>query len=65
MSVVAEPPVRFPVAEGFGIFIGIVAWDVLTAGQMELLKASLIGAACALVWYGARCWLTANRSRWR
>ncbi|SBT04293.1 hypothetical protein ACCAA_130196 [Candidatus Accumulibacter aalborgensis] len=57
MTAVAEPPVppvRFPLAEGVGIFIGIVAWDVLTLGEFDLLKASLIGASSALAWYGVR-----------
>ena len=48
------PPVRFPLAEGVGIFIGIAAWDVLTLGETDLLKASLIGASSALAWYGVR-----------
>jgi hypothetical protein len=46
MRAVAQLPQPFPVAEGIGIFIGIVAWDVLSAGEMELLKASLIAAVC-------------------
>jgi hypothetical protein len=62
MSTVAEPPQPIPLAEGIGIFLGIVGWDVLTAGEMELLKASLIAAAGALAWYGVRCW-RANREK--
>ncbi|TMQ77209.1 hypothetical protein ACCUM_3426 [Candidatus Accumulibacter phosphatis] len=50
-------------SEGIGIFIGIVAWDVLRAGEMELLKASLIAATGALIWYGARCWLSRRKHR--
>jgi hypothetical protein len=47
--------------KGIGIFVGIVAWDVLSAGEMELLKASsLIAAAAALAWYGVRCWPRRN-----
>ncbi|WP_291993061.1 hypothetical protein [Candidatus Accumulibacter sp. ACC003] len=59
----AEPPVSFPAAEGVGIFVGIVAWDVLSVGETELLKALLIAAASTLVWYGARHWRTANRRK--
>jgi len=51
------------VAEGVGIFIGIVAWNVLTAGELELLRASLIAAGGALVWYGARRWLSGKNDR--
>lgn len=54
---------RFPVAEGLGIFIGIVAWDVLSSGETALLRASLVAAAGALVWYGARYWRTTARRR--
>lgn len=63
MRGVAHPPPPFPLSEGIGIFIGIVAWDVLRAGEMELLKASLIAATGALIWYGARCWLSRRKRR--
>ncbi len=63
MSAVAQSPVPFPLAEGIGIFVGIVAWDVLSVGEMELLKASLVATAGALLWYGVRCWLTTNRRK--
>ncbi|MBE2259392.1 MAG: hypothetical protein H6942_05065 [Candidatus Accumulibacter sp.] len=53
----------FPAAEGVGIFVGIVAWEVLSVGQMHLLKAVLIAAASTLVWYGARHWWTASRRK--
>ncbi|MCB1931818.1 hypothetical protein [Accumulibacter sp.] len=61
----AEPRTSVPVAEGVGIFVGIVAWDVLSAGQMELLKALLIAAGSTVVWYCARCWATASRRKRR
>lgn len=51
--------------EGAGIFIGIVAWDVLSVGQLDLVKALLISAASTLVWYGVRCWRTAANRRKR
>ena len=63
MSVVAEPPQPIPYAEGIGIFLGIVGWDVLTAGEVELLKASVIAAAAALAWYGVRCWRASRDKR--
>lgn len=46
----------FPVAEGFGIFVGIVAWDLLADGHMDILKAAAVAIPCAIVWYALRCW---------
>ncbi|HRF03053.1 hypothetical protein [Accumulibacter sp.] len=59
----AEPSASIPISEGVGIFVGIVAWDVLSAGEMELLKALLISAGGTAVWYGARCWQCSRRKR--
>ena len=50
------PPSTFPLAEGIGIFVGVVAWDLLTGGQVEILKALLIAVPCSLVWFGVRRW---------
>jgi hypothetical protein len=63
LNVLAEPPASIPISEGVGIFVGIVAWDVLSAGEMELLKALLISAGGTAVWYGARCWQCSRRKR--
>lgn len=52
----ASPPTAFPVAEAVGIFVGIVAWDLLAEGRMEVLKALAVATPCSLVWYGVRCW---------
>lgn len=52
----AAPRSCFPVAEGIGIFVGIVAWDLLADGHMELIKAAAIATPCTLIWYAARCW---------
>ncbi|MEF8698592.1 MAG: hypothetical protein V5B32_13905 [Candidatus Accumulibacter sp. UW26] len=60
MSAVAESPQPLPLTEGIGIFVGVVAWDILSAGEMELLKASLIATAGALTWYGVRYWWRIN-----
>jgi len=46
--------VRFPLAEGIGVFLGVAAWDLLTAGEAHFLKAALLGAGGAIVWYAAR-----------
>jgi arginine exporter protein ArgO len=48
--------VKFPLVEGIGIFIGVVAWDLLIDGAPDLLKALLIAAPCMLVWYAIRRW---------
>ena len=50
------PRTRFPVAEGVGIFVGIVAWDLLIDGQMNLVKAILIAAPISLAWFAVRYW---------
>jgi len=57
----ASPPTTFPVAEAIGIFVGVVAWDLLSEGRMELIKALVIAAPCSLVWYGLRCWRERTR----
>lgn len=59
----ASGPTAFPIAEGIGIFVGIVAWDVLAEGRMEIIKALLIATPCSLVWYGARIWLEQRRRK--
>lgn len=61
----ADSPTSFPVAEGIGIFVGIVAWDLLAEGRMEIVKALIVAAPCSLVWYGARCWLERSRRKQR
>ena len=58
----ASGPTPFPIAEGIGIFVGIIAWDLLSEGRMEIVKALIIAAPCSLIWYGARYWF-ARRSR--
>lgn len=45
----------FPVSEGIGIFVGIVAWDLITEGQMDAGKAAIIAACCSVAWFGVRC----------
>ncbi|QKS28849.1 MAG: hypothetical protein FAZ92_03512 [Accumulibacter sp.] len=65
MSTLAVPSERFPISEGVGLFVGIVAWDVLSAGEMNLLESALIAAAVALAWYAVRCWRAASRDKRR
>lgn len=50
------PRATFPMAEGVGIFVGVVAWHLLADGQIEAIRALLIAAGCSLVWFGLRCW---------
>lgn len=65
LNSMASSPVTFPVAEGVGIFVGIVAWDLLADGRMEIAKAFVIAVSCSLVWYGARCWNEQKRRKQR
>ena len=51
----------FPIAEGLGIFFGVVGWDLLSDGHLELAKAALIAAPATLIWYGLRCWKERRR----
>ena len=50
------PHTTFPLAEGLGIFVGIVAWDLLFDGHMQFIRSVLIAAFCSLVWFGFRHW---------
>ncbi|MFZ4535236.1 hypothetical protein [Propionivibrio sp.] len=59
----ATPPTTFPVAEGLGIFVGIVSWDLLADGRMEIMRAVLIAGCCSLAWFGLRCWKEKTRNR--
>ena len=55
---------KFPLAEGIGIFVGILAWDLLSEGRLNIFKALLIAVPCALVWYAVRCWRHGTE-KWR
>ena len=61
----AGSSVTFPIAEGIGIFVGIVAWDLLAEGRMEIIKAFVIAVPCSLAWYGVLCWLEHRRNKQR
>lgn len=57
------PHTTFPTAEGIGIFVGVVAWDLLAEGHPHIIKALLIAVPCSLVWFALRCWKkSASRS---
>ena len=55
----------FPIAEGIGIFFGVAAWDVLSAGEMALIKAALIAGGGALTIFAFRCLQTRLRDKRR
>lgn len=59
----AGPPTTFPVGETVGFFVGIVAWDLLAEGRIEIIKALLITAPCSLIWYGIRYWFEQVRHK--
>lgn len=54
---------KFPLAESVGIFVGILAWDLLSEGHSDLLKASAITLPCALAWCAIRCWQNGSRNQ--
>ena len=56
LNLMPTPRTTFPVAEGVGIFVGIVAWDLLSDGHPNIAKAALIAVPCSLVWFGIRYW---------
>ena len=51
---------RFPVAEGMGIFLGVIAWDLLSEGYVDLTKALIVTAPVSLGWFALRCWKDRN-----
>lgn len=59
----AKHQITFPVAEGVGIFVGIVAWDLLTNGSMDIAKALFIAAPCTIAWFGVRYWKQKNKGK--
>ena len=65
LSLMPGPRVTFPIAEGVGIFVGIVAWDLLSNGHMDIAKAALISVPCSLVWFGIRYWKARNQNKSR
>ncbi|WP_301102419.1 hypothetical protein [Propionivibrio sp.] len=63
MNTMPAPHTTFPVAEGLGIFVGVVAWYLLADGHIELIRALLAAAAGSIVWFGLRCWKEKNRNK--
>jgi len=63
LNLMPTPRTTFPVAEGIGIFVGIVAWDLLSDGHPDIAKAALVAVPCSLVWFGIRCWRARNKNK--
>ena len=42
LNTMRTPRATFPVAEGIGVFVGIIAWDLFNDGHLELIKAIAI-----------------------
>ena len=59
----SSPRTTFPIAEGLGLFIGIVAWDLLANGHIEIVKAVLITVPATVVWFVLRFWKNRTRNR--
>ena len=57
----SAPRTTFPMAEGVGIFVGVVAWHLLADGHAEVIRALLIAGASSLAWFGLRCWNNRRR----
>ena len=49
-------PTTFPFAEGIGIFVGVLAWDLLSEGRLDVFKGLLIAVPCTLGWFALRYW---------
>ena len=54
MKPAKSPKPSFPLAEGFGVFVGIVSWYLLTDGRLEILNALAITVPVTLFWFGLR-----------
>ena len=59
----AAPRTIFPIAEGLGIFVGFVAWELLTEGHLEIIRAAFIASVCSPAWFGLRCWKNKTRNK--
>lgn len=63
LNLMPTPRTTFPIAEGVGIFVGIVAWDLLSDGHPNLAKAALIAVPCSLLWFAIRYWKARNKNK--
>ncbi len=49
-------PTNFPFAEGIGIFVGVLAWNLLSEGRLDILNALVIAVPRTLAWFALRRW---------
>jgi hypothetical protein len=63
MKSMSLPNPSFPLSEGIGVFVGVVAWDLLVDGRMEIVKAVLISAPFTVAWFGLRCWKEHSKNK--
>lgn len=53
----------FPLIEGVGIILGVMAWDLLNDGYVDIDKAFLIAAPCTAIWFAVRLWRNRTQKR--
>ncbi|MFZ4535737.1 hypothetical protein [Propionivibrio sp.] len=58
-----KTPYNIPDRRRIRHFFGVVAWDLLADGHLEIIRAALIAGACSLAWIGLRCWKNKTRSK--
>lgn len=59
----SRTPTKFPFIEGVGVFIGVLGWDLLSEGHLEIGRALMIAVPFTLVWFALRYWRQ-NKSKW-
>lgn len=62
-TLMSAPRSRFPLAEGMGVFLGVIAWDLLSEGYVGITKALLVAVPVSLLWFGIRCWKDRRRKK--
>ncbi len=63
MKAMALPINSFPLSEGIGVFVGVIAWDLLVDGRIEIIKAALISAPFTIAWFALRCWKRRSKNK--
>ena len=52
--------IPLPCRRRHGIFLGVIAWDLLSEGYVDLTKALIVTAPVSLGWFALRCWKDRN-----